>query len=1384
MRAGTRGGERARGVSRECAEIRPRMGAAVWEACRAFSGRASECIRGPPLWLRRWFWPVCTVAALTAFAAMLMTPAAYARTTHSYESVITEVPGEGPGGKSVLMPGPLTEANSMTVNSRDLYVAERFSGDGSEARTDQFALSASKPGQYEFVSQLPLQSNASAYRFGGISFGTAAGEPEMYIGQRLGPVGVDVFSVEGCGALECASSQNVWTGAGSLEHPGPPSPFEVPVDGVAVDHSTGFGTSAGDWASGDVFVADFGNGVIDIFEPQSGGEEQYAEKQVTGPSPSEPFDHTPGGTLSVAVSGFNGDLVVGDLRNAVYLFRPEKEGAKKGKYVLVKKLEPPSGVLTESIAVAVDDSNGEIYYSTGTAVYEFGPEGVFLGDITGVPREGAPAGVKGQTEEAPFNEQTARPVSLAVDPESHRVFVGLHGTQEGPAVVDVFGPDLVVPDVVTEGPVGLELATDGATGAHSWSVRATGTVNPKSAGEASCWFVWGTSVLSLDRVAPCRSMVPEGSGDVPVAASLSGLEPDTTYVYRLQARNSHGTNLGETSQDYSFTTPGPGLQSESVSTVTSSSASFQATIAPHDAPVEEHDLQAPAKSPTTYYFQYSTQSTAGCLGEPSACASVPSSPVSVGSGTADVGVSQHLQGLTAGSTYHYRLVAINEALPGSAPGVLSAFYGPDRTFTTQGPGRPVVLPDGRAWELMSPVNKHGAQIQLSGQAAVGGDKFTFLVDIPTESSPAGNPTNNVQVLSSRVAPGEWASVNIPLSHSKPEGSLANGQHEYRFFTEDLGLAVAESEGSFSVPEGSHQNTQGEWEQIVESSPVPSENTPYLRHNTTCSSAPASCFEPLLDSEDVTSGLPIEGRGQDRFFAGASPDGSHLFISSPVQLTTAQAPEGTLLYEWTAGAPAAQRLSLVNVAPDGSRLAEGLMASSSDGSRVFLGGCSSGACSAFSVRDMASGEAAPLAVTESGAPANGVGNFWGANVDGRRAFFTYGTRLRKDAGLKGSDLYVCELGAVGTGALKCALKDLTAVPGAGQPGANEDAQVTQVLGVSRDGSYVYFVAKGVLAAGATPGENVYVAHQHEGTWTTTFIASAHVSLSAEGTARVVSPDGRLLAFVSETSLMGYDNRDAKTGAPDNEVYLYDAGSGRLVCASCNPSGARPVGRSEVPPGLIPRTGSSRSVFDSGRLFFNSADGLVAQDTNGNLDVYEFEPAGVGSCTSASATFNAGSGACVGLISSGVASGPSVFLDASGTGDDAFFTTRERLVGRDVDTAVDIYDAHVCSGPGDCPSEAEVPPACTTADACRAAPAPQPSIFGAPSSATFSGQGNASPPPPPPTKTAAQIRAEKLRKALKACKKIRARSRRVACKRKAHRRYGPVKSRVANAKRGAR
>ena len=40
--------------------------------------------------------------------------------------------------------------------------------------------------------------------------------------------------------------------------------------------------------------------------------------------------------------------------------------------------------------------------------------------------------------------------------------------------------------------------------------------------------------------------------------------------------------------------------------------------------------------------------------------------------------------------------------------------------------------------------------------------------------------------------------------------------------------------------------------------------------------------------------------------------------------------------------------------------------------------------------------------------------------------------------------------------------------------------------------------------------------------------------------------------------------------------------------------------------------SRYLSNDGRLFFNSSDALVPQDTNGKEDVYEYEPDGIGAC----------------------------------------------------------------------------------------------------------------------------------------------------------------------------
>jgi hypothetical protein len=104
---------------------------------------------------------------------------------------------------------------------------------------------------------------------------------------------------------------------------------------------------------------------------------------------------------------------------------------------------------------------------------------------------------------------------------------------------------------------------------------------------------------------------------------------------------------------------------------------------------------------------------------------------------------------------------------------------------------------------------------------------------------------------------------------------------------------------------------------------------------------------------------------------------------------------------------------------------------------------------------------------------------------------------------------------------------------------------------------------------------------------------------------------------------------------------------------------------------------RTVLDSGRVFFNAVDPLVPADSNGDWDVYQYQPLGAGDCSPApenSAVARSGEG-CVGLLSSGSADGESAFIDASADGNDVFFMTRGKLSALDVDQEVDVYDARV-------------------------------------------------------------------------------------------------------------
>ena len=90
-------------------------------------------------------------------------------------------------------------------------------------------------------------------------------------------------------------------------------------------------------------------------------------------------------------------------------------------------------------------------------------------------------------------------------------------------------------------------------------------------------------------------------------------------------------------------------------------------------------------------------------------------------------------------------------------------------------------------------------------------------------------------------------------------------------------------------------------------------------------------------------------------------------------------------------------------------------------------------------------------------------------------------------------------------------------------------------------------------------------------------------------------------------------------------------------------------------------------DGSRVFFDSAEPLVSQDTNGKLDVYEWESDGAGSCRE--------SEGCVYLLSGGTSSSASWFLGSSASGDDAFVISRADLTGAAGYEGFAVYDTRV-------------------------------------------------------------------------------------------------------------
>jgi NHL repeat len=1090
----------------------------------------------------------------------------------------------------------------------------------------------------------------------------------------------------------------------------------------------------------------------------------------------------------VAINEASGDIYVVDSgNNRVERFASDGTFISQFTGPKANPLVAPTFIAVDNSTITGDPSAGDVYVLDAghNTVDKFAPEGAFLGQVTKTP-EGTFGALDGVAMDSTG--------TLWVYQESGHID-SYNNSLSNEFISDITSPFGTAPGFAVDSKDDLFVARGSEVIAELNSTgqavieeldgeRATGVAVDLMANEVYVDNVTSTAVFTPNG----RFVERFGAGELAAGSgvgvnSLTG----TVYVADSGADRVDVFQLEPPSR--------PATRAVSATEVTATSTELNAEINPTGAT-------------TTYYFQFGTTS---CVVNPGACSDRPVPPGSLGSEFEFDSVSLHLQGLVPGTTYHYDVVTSNE---------FGITVSADHTLTTQSPSSEL-LPDGRAWEIVSPVSKEAARLEAITreggviQAATSGEAIAYVANAPTELEANANHSFELtQVLSRRAASG-WSTQDIATPQSEPSGIQPGHPAEYKFFSSTLSIGLIEQ--------------TGDNETLL--APNATERTPYLRDNG------SGTYTPIVTSASGSGDVPpgtVFGNHVE--FVGASTDMSHVVLSSQVPLTSTPVEQGGL-YEWTQGV-----LQLVSVLPGTTMAAESPVlgarnfdvrhAISNDGTRVIWAGKAEEAGERVDhlyFRDVSRGETFEVDANQGGpppGPERQVAQFQTADAAGGTIFFTSAERLTSDSTARNTfpaaaDLYAYE---VKSGKLT----DLTVDHNSGE---SADVQGV-VMGAAEDASSVYFVARGVPSETASSGgekavagaDNLYVERRNAGTWSISFIATLSSEdapdwqagggsgLDLATVSSRVSPNGRYLAFMSNRSLTGYDNTDATSGTADEEVFLYDAETNRLVCASCNQSGARPRGifdSGKFPGLLVDRVGAwtehwlaasvpgwtsvdlqralyqSRFLADDGRLFFNSPDDLVPQATSGKENVYEYQPEGVPRgkyiCTSSSSHFVSAAHGCVALISSGTSTEESAFLDASersgGSGEpagDVFFLTAAPLVPEDVNGSFDVYDARECTEAAPCitPTATKVAPPCISSSTCRGTSTEQPPIFEAPPSVALMGNGNVVSPsataPPSVVRRSATLR-QKLVRTLKACRKRKSRRARLACEAQARKMY---------------
>jgi hypothetical protein len=805
-----------------------------------------------------------------------------------------------------------------------------------------------------------------------------------------------------------------------------------------------------------------------------------------------------------------------------------------------------------------------------------------------------------------------------------------------------------------------------------FSAHVTGTVDPEDE-NTNYYFQYSKNPGSVGwTYGAFQGPIAAGSGTTSVSDDLTGLEFGTAYVVRLIAENGSGEVL---SPEVSFETKAiaPMLITIGNPTeVTATSAHFSGTINPEGSdPVSDVD----------WHF-LCTPDCPGLAGH------IPAD-------TSSHQVSANATGLQPNTDYTVSLVASNatgQSSAGpesfstsiSAPGAVTR--PPSDLAPTSATIRGAVDPYGfltTYYFEYGTTENYGARVPLNYELAAGkghgpsnAEQQIAGLQPNTEyhyrvvaSSTVGQSTSQDRVFTTppmptattarsyeMVSPVDKGGSNIDVQSTANFQASPDGNRLVFSTKTALGGGVPSEAGPLLPRYATSRNASG-WSGPVALDPAQIPGSPSLKTMTTFAisedgstalvgslkaAAPgATDGDSNLYLRDTATGAfttiaSTPGPFYDRdshfplngLWLGGTPDFSRVVVSGINSALLPGTPVGSL-YEWTGS-----ELRLVSIQPNGEPFPERSTGGeltereshyvSEDGSKVFFNNGVEGYVRKDGQTTVALG-----------------GLFMGASRDGSVAFYDpyeENKLYRRDLNTETSTLVAPNVEA-GTG----------------------------VYQISENGDYAYFRSPSALAPGAPEGgTKVYVWHNGQ----IDYIARLDEAREAQLGEYMASPSGRYFAFNSYTQLATYDNSSvacqdlilADPGTACREIYRYDAGTSELVCASCRLDNRRPTGNAHM--GNIVMAEFSRhfprSMLDSGEVLFDTPEPLSAFDSNSRRDVYSFD------------------GAQATLISAGRGDGDSQLADASADGKNIFFTTDDQLVGVDIDTLTDVYDARIGGG----------------------------------------------------------------------------------------------------------